>query len=80
MSVAENQAKLIPLLERLADPEQAALQNQYTEATYGHLRNLDESVQHLVQDGTAGRDSTISDLKSEIMRLTQAIKSLSEGS
>ncbi|TDI66577.1 MAG: flagellar motor protein MotA [Alphaproteobacteria bacterium] len=80
LSIAESQAKLMPILERLADPEQQSLQNQYTEAIYGHLRNLDASVQRLIQDGGAGGDANLSNLKKEIMRLTQAIQSLSQGS
>ncbi len=76
VKVAESQIKLAPLLERFSNPESVSTQDQYTEAIYGHLRNLDTCLQHLMQENAEGRDKMVAELKQEIIILTQTIRDI----
>ena len=84
LKLAENHARLVPMIERLADQEQISIQNQYTEAIYGHLRNLDETMQAVAEqtatNGGGARDESFWELKKELARLTQTLKSMTQQS
>ena len=59
-----------------SNPKAVSTQNQYTEAIYGHLRNLDVCLQHLLKENTAGRKEVTAELKKEIITLTKTIRDL----
>ena len=76
VKVAESQIKLAPLMERFSNPEGVSTQDQYTEAIYGHLRNLDTCLQHLLQESAEGREKMVAEIKQEIITLTQTIRDI----
>ena len=81
--LAQAQAGLVPIVEKVAQAGGAAAREdgvtmeQYAEAMYGHLHNIDAALQSLSQDSAQGRDSAVHELKQEIARLTQTIVDIS---
>jgi hypothetical protein len=72
--LAESQIEMRPLLSRLADGSSHGLD----EATRGHIRNLDVSLQRLVDDASLGRDELIREVRSEFKLLARTIAALAE--
>ncbi len=78
IKVAEIQAKLGATLENFNPASPLNEDNPYTEAIYGHLRNLDTSVQQLAQGHAQDRNDALHELRREIMNLTQTIQNATE--
>ncbi len=79
--VAENQAKLTPILEALSRGGSAspgAATDDYMEAIYGHLRNLDVTLQHLMQNAAGETIEAAETLSAEIRALTETIRNATE--
>jgi len=81
--LSQAQAGLVPIVEKVAQAGGAAVREdgvtmeQYAEAMYGHLHNIDSALLNLSQDATQGRDMAVQELKQEIARLTQTIVDIS---
>jgi len=81
--LAQAQAGLVPIVEKVAQAGGAAAREdgvtmeQYAEAMYGHLHNIDSALQNLSHDANQGRDMAVQELKQEIARLTQTIIDIS---
>ena len=81
--LSQAQAGLVPIVEKVAQAGGAASREggvtmeQYAEAMYGHLHNIDSALQNLSQDAVQGRDMAVHELKQEISRLTQTIIDIS---
>ncbi len=76
--VADAQLDLKPMLQRLTDQIARSQGGGVDEATRGHLRNLDLTVQRLVDEQARGRQETIAELRAEIRLVTKTIAALAE--
>jgi hypothetical protein len=75
--LAENQAELRPVLQRLAEPRQA---EGFDDATRIHIRNIDSYMARLLEDQVNGRNQMVQELRSEIRLLARTIAAaLAEG-
>ncbi len=75
--LAENQAELRPVLQRLAEPRQA---DGFDDATRNHIRNIDSYMARLLDDQVNGRNQMVQELRSEIRLLARTIAAaLAEG-
>lgn len=75
--LAENQAELRPVLQRLAEPRQG---DGYDEATRNHIRNIDSYLARMLEDQVNGRNQMVQELRSEIRLLARTIAAaLAEG-
>jgi hypothetical protein len=73
-SLAESQARLAPVLHRLADGSAGALD----EASRAHLRNLDVGITRLAEDATAGRERLLRELRDELRLLCRTVAASTE--
>lgn len=73
--LAENQAELRPVLQRLAEPRQA---EGFDDATRNHIRNIDTYLSRMLEDQATGRNQIIQELRSEIRLLARTIAALAE--
>lgn len=73
--IAENQAALRPVLERLADTR---AEGGIDEATRTHIRNLDVHMARMLEDAAAGRNQLVQEIRSEIRLLARTIAALAE--
>ncbi|MBS27736.1 MAG: flagellar motor protein MotA [Alphaproteobacteria bacterium] len=73
--LAENQAELKPVLQRLAEPRQS---DGFDDATRGHIRNIDTYLARMVEDQVSGRNQIVQELRSEIRLLARTIAALAE--
>ena len=75
LRIAETQAQLAPALQRLGEPRR----DENTEAARGHLRNIEQAIQRLVNESEQGRQQTTAELRSDIRVLTRTIAAIAEG-
>ena len=81
--LSQAQASLVPIVEKVAQAggaaskEDGVTMEQYAEAMYGHLHNIDSALQNLSQESAQGRDYAVQELKQEISRLNQTIVDIS---
>jgi hypothetical protein len=75
LRVAEQQAALGPLLQRLAEVQ---ANPAIDEATRGHLRNSEIYLSRLLEEVTQGRAQSTAELRSEIKLVARTIAALSE--
>ena len=76
IKVAEGQMELKPILERLGT--QNGFGDGINEVTSGHIRNIDVTVKHLVDELSEGRSELLRDLKAEIKLLTKTVANLND--
>ncbi len=77
LSIAETQASLKPLLQRLADAGEEGA-GGLDKATKGHIRNLDLRLERMSAEMAHGRDSAVEELRSEIRLLTRTLAAMAE--
>jgi len=70
--VAESQAALAPVLERLADAQ------GHDEASRAHLRNIELYMARVLEEGSQGRAQSTQEIRSEIKLLARTIAALAE--
>jgi hypothetical protein len=73
--LAENQAELRPVLQRLAEPRQS---EDFDDATRGHIRNIDSYLSRMLEDQVNGRNQIVQEIRSEIRLLARTIAALAE--
>ncbi|RAI58568.1 flagellar motor protein MotA [Roseicella frigidaeris] len=76
LRVAEQQASLGPVLQRLADAQAAAPAGD--EVVRGHLRNTEIYLARLLEELTQGRAQATAELRSEIKLVARTIAALAE--
>ena len=75
--LAENQAELRPVLQRLAEPRQS---EGFDDATRNPIRNIDSHLARTLEDQVNGRNQMVQELRSEIRLLARTIAAaLAEG-
>jgi len=74
--LAENQAELRPVLQRLA--ESGGSGGGMDEATRGHIRNLDTHMARMLEEAAHGRTEIVQELRAEIRLLARTIAALAE--
>jgi hypothetical protein len=77
LSIAETQASLKPLLQRLADSGEEG-GGGLDKATKGHIRNLDLRLERISAEMAHGRESAVEELRSEIRLLTRTLAAMAE--
>ncbi|WP_193367940.1 flagellar motor protein MotA [Pelagibius marinus] len=77
LSIAETQASLKPLLQRLADSGRED-GGGLDKATKGHIRNLDLRLERISAEMAHGRESAVEELRSEIRLLTRTLAAMAE--
>ena len=75
LRIAETQAQLAPALQRLGEPRR----DENTEAARGHLRNIEQAMQRLLNETEQGRQQSTAELRSDIRVLTRTIAAIAEG-
>jgi len=75
IKLGEAQMEMRPLLTRLADGAAGGLDD----VSRTHLRNVDVSLNRLVEDGARGHDELLAALRSEFKLLARTIAALAEG-
>jgi hypothetical protein len=73
--LAENQAELRPVLQRLAEPRQS---EDFDDATRNHIRNIDGYMARMLEDQVNGRNQIVQEIRSEIRLLARTIAALAE--
>lgn len=73
--LAENQAELRPVLQRLAEPRQ---NDDFDDATRNHIRNIDSYLSRMLEDQVNGRNQIVQEIRSEIRLLARTIAALAE--
>lgn len=74
--LAENQAELRPVLQRLA--ESGGSGGGMDDATRGHIRNLDTHMARMLEEAAHGRTEIVQELRAEIRLLARTIAALAE--
>ncbi len=74
MKVAEGQVELKPVLERLSTQKHNG--SGFDDVTSGHIRNIDVSLKHMLEEVADGREQVLRDLKNEIKVLTKTVANL----
>ncbi|MBI4184414.1 MAG: flagellar motor protein MotA [Proteobacteria bacterium] len=74
--LAESQLELKPILVKLA--ETSTVGGGLDEATRGHIRNLSVHAQRILEDGQAGREQIITEIRNEIKLLARTIAAIAE--
>jgi hypothetical protein len=69
--IAEAQAALAPLLQRLGETDQ-------DEASRGHLRNIELYMQRMVNESEQGRARSTAELRNDLRLLTRTVAALAE--
>jgi hypothetical protein len=75
IKLGEAQMEMRPLLNRLADGASGGMDD----VSRTHLRNVDVSLNRLVEDGARGHDELLAALRSEFKLLARTIAALAEG-
>jgi hypothetical protein len=73
--LAENQAELRPVLQRLAEPRHS---EDFDDATRNHIRNIDSYLSRMLEDQVNGRNQIVQEIRSEIRLLARTIAALAE--
>ncbi len=76
LRLAESQAELKPIFERIADLDMSTL--KLDDATRTHIRNLDTHLERLIGETAKGRDHTVQEIRSEIRLLARTIAAIAE--
>jgi hypothetical protein len=76
LRLADSQAELKPLFERIADLDMSTL--KLDDATRGHIRNLDVHLERLLGETAKGRDHTVQEIRSEIRLLARTIAAIAD--
>lgn len=74
--LAENQAELRPVLQRLAESGNSG--GGMDEATRAHIRNLDTHMARMLEEAAHGRTEIVQELRAEIRLLARTIAALAE--
>ena len=74
LRLAQGQAELRPVLERLANANAGG----FDDATRNHIRNVDVYLARLVEDIAGGRNQVVQEIRSEIRLLARTIAALAE--
>jgi hypothetical protein len=74
LRMAEGQQALIPTLQRIAEPRDAA----GDDVARAHLRNIELYAQKLLGEMEKGRAQSTSEIRNEIKILTRTIAAISE--
>ncbi len=80
LKMAGNQKDLSPLLKKVGDLGEALSQPKSSgmdDGTKTHIRNIDQSLNRLVTELTAGREELVKDLRSEIKLLAKTVAAAS---
>lgn len=77
LRMAESQQELRPLLQRLSEAAQTGGFG-IDDASRSHLRNVDVSLQRVVDELARGREYTVKEVRSEIKLLARTIAALAE--
>lgn len=72
LRVAETQAQLAPVLQRLSEVPADSAERQ-------HLRNIEALLQRLITEGEHGRAQSTAELRNDLRILTRAVAALAEG-
>ncbi len=75
LRIAETQAQLAPALQRLGEKRG----DETSEASRGHLRTIEHTLQRLLTESEQGRAQSTSELRNDIRILTRTIAALAEG-
>ena len=75
LRIAESQAAIGPALQRLSEQRR---DQGYEEATRGHLRNIELSLQRLLADAETGRAQSTAALRNDLRILTRTVAALAE--
>jgi methyl-accepting chemotaxis protein len=75
LRIAESQAAIGPALQRLSEQRR---DQGYEEATRGHLRNIELSLQRLLADAETGRAQSTAELRNDLRILTRTVAALAE--
>jgi len=76
---AETQSEMKPILAKLAEGPRGG-GGAIDDVTRGYLRNMDQHVAKLATELTAGREATVSEIRTEIRLLARTIAALAEDS
>ena len=74
--LAENQAELRPVLERLASIQAGG----FDDATRSHIRNMDVYLARLLEEIASGRNQLVQEIRAEIRLLARTMAALAEES
>jgi hypothetical protein len=77
---AETQSDMKPILAKLAEGPRGGSGGGLDDVTRGYLRSLDQHVTKLATELTVGRESTVSEIRTEIRLLARTIAALAEDS
>lgn len=75
LRIAETHAQLAPALQRLGEKRG----DETSEASRGHLRTIEHTLQRLLTESEQGRAQSTSELRNDIRILTRTIAALAEG-
>ena len=76
IKLGENQMEMKPVLERLA--ESSGKPMMLEDSFRSHLRNLDTQVNRLLEEMIAGREQSVTELRSEFKLLARTIAAIAE--
>ena len=76
--IAETQADLRPILNKLSDIGRGGAGIGMDEATRNHIGNLDRLAGRIAEELTTGRDKSVQEIRSEIRLLARTIAALAE--
>jgi hypothetical protein len=76
LRIAESQASLAPVLQRLSDSRDHRTAD---EVAHAHLRNIEHALQRLIAESEQGRAQSTSELRNDIRVLTRTIAAMSDG-
>jgi hypothetical protein len=76
--LAEEQARLRPVLARLAEMQTGRAAQPIDAATREHIRNMDLQLSRLVSETEGGREQLVQEIRSEFRLLTRTIAALAE--
>jgi len=75
LRIAEAQASIGPVLQRLGEPRR---DSGYEDASRGHLRNIELYLQRLLADAEQGRAQSTAELRNDLRILTRTVAALAE--
>ncbi len=75
LKLAENQMEMRPILQKLADSRGSA---GIDDTTRGYIRNIDTSLNRMLDEASAARDEMVRDIRNEFRLLTRTIAVLAD--
>ncbi len=79
VKLAENQADMKPLIQRLNDLLAGGSIGGIDEATAGHIRNIDVYMTRLLEETVVGRNQMLDEIRSELKFLARTIAATRDG-